>query len=168
MRCRPLLTIPLFALIVGACTSQPAHDNAASDGLVSLGSAGGGATVIVSGTLTRESFTRVSVRVVGSRSAEKSSDPDQFRATLYDQQGKRLQSIKMWSPLLRLAWDKALKHESVVTVQQRVVAISLPVTIFVEQIEFSWPDGTRIATVRVGPAVKRFCQRASQNPSCKR
>jgi len=168
MRYRPLLTIPLLALVVGACTSNPTHENVASDGLVSLESAGGGATVIVSGTLTRESFTRASVRVVGSRSAAKSSDPDQFRATLYDKQGRSLQIIKMWSPLLRLEWDKTLKHESIVTVQQRVVAISLPITIFVEQIEFSWPDGARIATVQVGPAVKRFCQSASQNPSCKR
>ena len=106
MRRRRLLVAGLTAAILGTgMASAPAAEEFTTEGLVSLESAGDGATLIVTGWLSREKFELKDVRIAGSRLAGKSSDPDQFRVTLIDLVGREIGIVSMWSPLLSLQWD---------------------------------------------------------------
>lgn len=175
MRYRRLLIVALFPLVLAGCaTTAPTGGVSQTDptlaegepGMRPLGNSGSGATLILSGILTRESFKLTSMRVVGSRLAGKSSDPDQFRVTLLNVAGQELETVRMWSPLLRLDWDSTDKHETATTLAQRAVNISVPASIALNQVVLGWPDGKKVATIKVGPEIYRFCLQSPQNPAC--
>ncbi len=177
MRRRPLLTFAaLGAVLVVVAASVLAvylrrdeddrsDANGSRVGLVPLASNGSGATVVLSGALTEKAFKVEAVRVEGSRLAGKSSDPDQFRATLLDSAGRELETIRMWSPLLRLVWNAEGRHEPV-TLAKRRVRIPVPVSTSLESVVLSWTGGRRVARVSVGDEVREFCAGAPANPAC--
>jgi hypothetical protein len=177
VRRRPLLTLSAVGLAVVALAAAVlvvvlrGNDDAASgvqgrrDGLVSVQANGSGATVVVSGRLTERSFTVESVVVDGSRVAGRSSDPDQFRATLLDADGRELETIRTWSPLLRLGWSGEGQHRRAV-LPERMVQISVPLSPSLESVRLHWPDGRTIARVAVGDVVRDFCAVTPANPAC--
>jgi hypothetical protein len=168
MRREWLLTACMAALFLGGFTNgNPPRAAEPLEGRVPLQSTGSGATVILSGTLTRPSFKLKSVRVVGSRLASKSSDPDQFRATLLGARGKELETVKMWSPLLRFDWDEEGKRESARKLDGRSVEISVPASILLQEVVLSWTDGKQVARVNVRSQIQRFCKDTPLNPACR-
>jgi hypothetical protein len=149
--------------------SAPAAEEFTSEGLVSLESAGDGATLIVTGWLSREKFELKAVRIAGSRLAGKSSDPDQFRATLIDIAGRELSTVKMWSPLLSLQWDSEGLKESAQGFNDRMVEIRIPVSLTLNEVVFSWPETKyEVARLSVRAEVERFCKEYADNPACRR
>ncbi len=167
MRRGGLLTISLLAVLSAGCPGSARRPVKSDAGLISLQPAGDGATLVLSGVLTRESFKLKSMHVEGSRLAGKGSDPDQFRATLLGASGQELEVVKMWSPLLRFEWDPEGQHESARTLDKHSVEISIPASTLLDQVVLSWADGKEVAHVKVGPEIRRFCKRSPQNAACK-
>ena len=157
-----------LACAVAAAAPPPGEPGSVStEGLVSLDSAGNGATLLITGYLSRERFELKDVRVVGSRLAGKSSDPDQFRATLLDVNGKQIGLVKMWSPLLSLEWDPEGLHESAQSLAQRNVVIQVPATLTLSQVVFSWPEGKyEVGRVQLRDEMLTFCKQFPANPAC--
>jgi hypothetical protein len=135
------------------------------DGLVPLRSNQTGATILLSGVLTKESFKLGSVQVVGSRLAGKSSDPDQFRAAVLDPNGRTIDTVKMWSPLLRFVWNKR-GHDEAWTFKKRKVHLAIPASRKAQFVILRWPGGKAIGRIRVDHQVRAFCAAAPDNPSC--
>ena len=146
----------------GGATTQTQSQS----GFVSLESNGAGATAVLSGALTRKSFETESVRVVGSRLAGRSSDPDQFRATVLDSDGDEIETVRMWSPLLRLEWDRKGSRHGETFLKRAQVHISVPVSNSAARVVLGWPGGREVAQVEIGREVRSFCARASDNPAC--
>jgi hypothetical protein len=147
--------------------NPPAEPVASTEGLVSLDSSGTGATLWITGYLNRERFELKAVRVVGSRLAGKSSDPDQFRATLLDAKGNKLGLVKMWSPLLSLQWDPEGLHETAQDLAERNVVIQVPATLALNQVVFTWPGGkSEAGRVQLRDEIVAFCKEFPANPAC--
>jgi hypothetical protein len=170
MRLGRLLMASLGAAVLGAgVAAAPAAEEFSTDGLVSLESAGDGATVIVTGWLSQEKFELKDVRIAGSRLAGKAGDPDQFRITLLDREGRRLGTVKTWSPLLSLQWDAEGLKESAQGFTDRVVEILIPASLTLSQVAFTWTESKyEVARVDVGEVVYRFCKEMPDNPACRR
>lgn len=168
MRRGRLLVVGLWAAMLGAgAVSVPAAEPLSAEGLVSLASAGDGATVIVTGWMSREKFELKELRISGSRLAGKSSDPDQFRAILLDAAGRQIGVVKMWSPLLSLEWDWEGQQESAMDLAERAVEIHVPASLTLDQVIFSWPESKyEVGRVSVGDEIARFCKEMPANPAC--
>lgn len=138
-----------------------------TDGLIPLAGSGDGATLVLSGVLTREAFALDSIGVFASRLAGRSSDPDQFRAVLLSKDGMELGVVKMWSPLTQFQWDPAGAHEALHRFDTRRVEIPLPVSIDLQTVALTWPKGAAVARVEVGQAIRQFCSIAPDNPACR-
>jgi hypothetical protein len=137
------------------------------DGLISASASGDGATLILTGMLSRETFLLYSADVVGSRLAGRSSDPDQFRAILLGPDGQELETIAMWSPLDQFQWDVNNEHETRYTFTSREVDILVPISSDVETVILSWPEAPEIARIEVGDIIHKFCDQFPQNPACR-
>jgi hypothetical protein len=149
-----------------ALTSTPAVQEP-SDGLIPVASSGDGATLVLSGVLTRETFTLESLRVVASRLAGRSSDPDQFRVMLLGPSGRELGTVTMWSPLTQFEWDMANEHEVARTWDKRRVDIPIPASVDLQTVVLGWPAGKVIARFEVGDKIREFCSRTPDNPACR-
>ena len=169
MRRRRLLVAGLWAAILGTgMASAPAAEEFLTEGLVSLESAGDGATLIVTGWLSREKFEMKEVRIAGSRLAGRSNDPDQFRVTLVDIAGREFGMVKMWSPLLSLQWDAEGLKESAQGFNDRIVEIQIPVSWTLNEVVLSWPEGKyEVGRVSVRAEIERFCKEMPDNPACR-
>lgn len=166
MRCQWLLIILTMGFWLVACNSTTKRPEPTTSVLVPYDSGASGASLIVSGVLTHESFKPRSIRVIGWRLAGKSSDPDQFRVQLLDPLGRELGVQKMWSPLLRFVWNAEGEREAVQELDNRDVQISVPVSILVNQIVLSWPNGREVARIKVGGEIRTFCLQTPENPAC--
>ena len=169
MRRGRLLVTGLVAAVLGtAMVSTPAaEEEFSTEGTVSLDSAGDGATVILTGWLSRKKFEIKDVRISGSRLAGKSSDPDQFRATMIDTVGRQLGVVKMWSPLFAVEWDMEGLQENARSLDERVVQIRVPASLTLNEIVLSWPDDKyEVGRVFVGDAIADSCKQVPANPAC--
>jgi hypothetical protein len=158
-------SLPFIVLTPSAMISNPI-DEEPRDGLVSVNSSGDGITLILLGTLSRETFLLDSVEVVGSRLAGRSSDPDQFRVLLLGLDGQAIDTIAMWSPLTQFEWDINSEQETLYAFTERKVDIPIPVSIDVEIVILSWPDEPEIANIQVGNYIRKFCDQTPENPAC--
>lgn len=168
MRRQWLLTFSVLGVIAGGCASLPRSPETvpAPEGTVPLAASGSGATVVITGSLSREDFALKSVRVVGSRLASRSSDPDQFRAQLLDVTGREIETVRMWSPLLSLEWNREGTQESAHILTRRDVEISVPASIGMQAVILSWPGDNALARVNVSRQVAKFCLQKPGNPAC--
>ena len=154
-------------LATGMVSAPAAEEEFSTEGMVSLESAGDGATVIMTGWLTREKFELKDVRISGSRLTGKSSDPDQFRATMIDTAGRELGVLRTWSPLLTLEWDMERQNENARNLDERTVEILVPASLTLNEVVLSWPDGKyEVARISVGDAIAIFCKESPANPAC--
>jgi hypothetical protein len=159
------LTTALVAILLRGWDDEPSRGDASRSGLVSLRSNGSGATLVLSGLVTPDTFKVQSVRVEASRPAGRSSDPDQFRATLLDSDGREIDIVRMWSPLTRLAWSNDGKHQ-LETLTARPVDLSIPASAGLDVVVLGWTNGKEVARISVGREVRAFCASAPQNPAC--
>jgi hypothetical protein len=171
-------------LVAALCACAPWAATSAADetleGLLPYES-NAGATVILTGLLTQKAFKFESMRVVGSRLAGRPADPDQFRISQFNAEGKLLDVMKTWSPLLSFEWDvveakerseeghaheepslKETAHDH----SERHVEITVPASIALETVALSWPEGREIARIKVGEEIRRFCERTRGNAAC--
>lgn len=154
-------------LATGMAGASAGEEEISTEGLLSLESAGDGATVIVTGWLTREKFELKDVQISASRLAGSSTDPDQFRATMIDTSGRELGVLKMWSPLVTLEWDMERLQENARSLDDRTVQIRIPASLTLNEVVLSWPDGKyEVARVSVGDAIASFCKQMPANPAC--
>ena len=137
---RGRLLVGLLAVVLGAGPGIVPAAEELLEGMMPI-ETGDGATLIMTGYLSRERFELKEIRIVGSRLASRSSDPDQFRATLLDVEGRMIGAVKMWSPLLTFVWDHEGLHESAESSDHRVVDIQVPATIAIDRVILSWPQG---------------------------
>ena len=172
-------------LVAALCVCVPWAATCAADekleGLMPYES-NAGATVILTGLLTQDSFEFESMRVVGSQLAGRPADPDQFRVALFDADGRLLDVMKTWSPLLTFVWDvidessdedrreggkeqQKLK-ESAIYLSEGFVEIAVPASLTLETVGLSWPEGKEITRIAVGEEVRRFCERTRGNAAC--
>ena len=151
------------ALCAGAHAAPPAES---MEGMVSLESSGDGATLLVTGVLTASSFEFQAMRVVGSRLAGRTSDPDQLRVYLFDARGGKLGVLKTWSPLLQFQWDIEGVRESALNLEKAVVIIQIPATLTLAEISLRWPQGKEMIRLDVRDAIRSFCELMPKNPAC--
>lgn len=164
------LLVGLLAVVLGAGPGIATAAEQPLEGMMPI-ETGDGATLILTGYLSRDKFELKEIRIVGSRLASRSSDPDQFRATLLDVEGRMIGAVKMWSPLLTFAWDLEGLHESAESSDYRVVDIQVPATIAIDRVILSWPHGKyegkyEVANVSVAEKIGQFCKFSPQNPAC--
>lgn len=179
---RGRLLVGLLAVVLGAGPGIVFAAEQPLEGMMPI-ETGDGATLIMTGYLSRERFELKEIRIVGSRLASRSSDPDQFRATLLDVEGRVIGAVKMWSPLLTFAWDLEGLHESAESSDHRVVDIQVPATIAIDRVILSWPQGMsegkyegkyevrydgkyEVANLSVAREIGQFCELSPQNPAC--
>lgn len=160
------LLVGLLAVVLGAGPGIAPAAEQPLEGMMPI-ETGDGATLILTGYLSRERFELKEIRIVGSRLASRSSDPDQFRATLLDVEGRMIGAVKMWSPLLTFVWDLEGLHESAESSDPRVVDIQVPATIAIDRVILSWPHGKyEVANLSVAEEMGQFCKFSPQNPAC--
>lgn len=171
---RGRLLVGLVAVVLGAGPGIVPAAEQPLEGMMPI-ETGDGATLIMTGYLSRERFELKEIRIVGSRLASRSSDPDQFRATLLDVEGRMIGAVKMWSPLLTFVWDIEGLHESAESSDHRVVDIQVPATIAIDRVILSWPRGMNegkydgkyeVANLSVAEEIGQFCKLSPQNPAC--
>jgi hypothetical protein len=170
MRLGRLLVASMGAVLMGAGAAMAtAAEEFSTEGLVSLESAGDGATLIVTGWLSKEKFELKEMRIAGSRLAGKTGDPDQFRMVLLDREGQKLGVVKTWSPLLSLQWDEEGMKESAQGFYDRTVEILIPASLGLSQVAFSWAGSKyEVGRIEVGELVYGFCKERPENPACRR
>jgi hypothetical protein len=157
----------LLLVLLVAC-APPATELVPLDaGLVSLERTDDGGTLWLYGQLSAESFTVDSMRAHPARLASRSPDPDEFRVVLLDASGEPRRTMSTWSPLGVHVWDSAGVRESYRTDATRRTAIPVPIHHWLARVRLGWPSGAAVAEVDVSAAVKRFCARHPQNPSCR-
>jgi hypothetical protein len=172
------LLVGLLAVVLGAGPGIVPAAEEPLEGMMPI-ETGDGATLILTGYLSREKFELKEIRIVGSRLASRSSDPDQFRATLLDVEGRMIGAVKMWSPLLTFVWDLEGLHESAESSDHRVVDIQVPATIAIDRVILSWPQGMNeemnegkydgkyeVASLSVAEEIGQFCKLSPRNPAC--